>query len=131
MNASRTTVQHVLEPTERALASSDATTFDVDRQSGQNISNIGGDQTIYYGDRNRVNRRGKVLAALGLSLSLIGVTLLVVFGVMTTHDVLNAMKDHDFGKPYTQYVPSRWPAAVGLIVSGFVVNRVARIALSR
>src|SRR4051794_13304076 len=87
MNASRTTVQHVLEPQETPAASSDATTFDVDRQSGQNISNVGGDQTIYYGDRNRATRVAKVLAALGLLLSLAGLALLVVFGVMTAHGV--------------------------------------------
>ena len=34
-------------------------------------------------------------------------------------------------KPYTQYVPAAWPAAVGLIVGGFVVNRIARIVVGR
>jgi len=131
MNASRTTVLDAHETSESAGTSTDATTFGIDRQSGQNISNVGGDQTIYYGDRNRANRWGKVLAALGLLLSLVGLALLVVFGVMTAHNVLDAMKDHDFGKPYTQYVQSGWPAAVGLIVSGFIVNRVARILVSR
>jgi hypothetical protein len=113
------------------MTSSDATTFEIDRQSGANISNIGGDQTIYYGDRNRATRVGKVLAALGLLLSLVGLVLLVVFGVMTAHSVLHAAKDGGVEKPYTQYLPSAWPAAVGLIVSGFVVNRVARIVVGR
>ena len=131
MNASRTTVQNDPESPGSALAPSDATTFGIDRQSGQNISNVGGDQTIYYGERSRASRVGKVLAALGLLLSLVGVALLVVFGVMTAHNVLQATKDHDFGKPYTQYLPSGWPAAFGLIVSGFVVNRVARIVVGR
>ena len=131
MNASGITAVHDRESPERAATSSDPTRFDVDRQSGQNISNVGGDQTIYYGDRNRASRWGKVLAALGLLLSLIGLALLVVFGAMAAHHVVNAVKDHDFGKPYSRYVPSGWPAAVGLIVSGFVVNRVARIVVSR
>ena len=131
MNASRTTVQNDRESPGRPLAPSDATTFGIDRQSGQSISNVGGDQTIYYGDRSRATRAGKVLAALGLLLSLVGVALLVVFGVMTAHNVLQAMKDHDFGKPYTQYLPSGWPGALGLIVGGFVVNRVARIVVGR
>jgi hypothetical protein len=131
MNATRTTAVQDRASPDGAATSSDPTTFEIDRQSAQNISNIGGDQTIYYGDRNRSNRWGKALSALGLLLSLIGLALLVVFGVMTAHNVLNAMKDHDFGQPYTQYLPSGWPAAVGLIVSGFVVNRVARIVVRR
>jgi hypothetical protein len=131
MNASHTTVQNDRESPGTPLAPSDATTFGIDRQSGQNISNVGGDQTIYYADRSRANRAGKVLAALGLLLSLVGLALLVVFGVMTAHNVLHAVKDHDFGKPYTQYLPSGWPASLALIVSGVVVNRVARIVVGR
>jgi hypothetical protein len=131
MNASRTTVQHLLEPPQTAVASSDTTTFDVDRQSAQNISNVGGDQMIYYGDHSRASRAGKVLAALGLLLSLAGLALLVVFGVMTAHSVLQAAHNGGVEKPYTQYLPSAWPGAIGLIVSGFIVNRVARILVGR
>jgi hypothetical protein len=131
MNASRNTVEHSHESLGRAVASGVATTFEIDRQSGQNISNIGGDQTIYYGDRNRASRWGKVLAAVGLLLSLIGLALLAVVGVMTAHSVLHAMKDGGVQTPYTQYLPSAWPAAVGLIVTGVVVNRVARILVGR
>jgi hypothetical protein len=131
MNASHTTVQHDRESPVTAAASRDATTFDIDRQSGQNISNIGGDQTIYYGNRDRAARAGKVLAALGLLLSLVGLAFLVVLGVMTAHSVLDAAKNGGVQKPYTQYLPSAWPGAVGLIVSGFVVNRVARIVVGR
>jgi hypothetical protein len=131
MNATRTSVESHLEPTESAMNSSIDTAFEIDRQSGGTISNVGGDQTIYYGDRNRPSRWGKVLAAVGLLLSLVGLVLLVVFGVMTAHSVLDAMKNHEFEKPYTQYLASGWPAAVGLIVTGFVVNRVARILVGR
>ena len=131
MNASRTTVQHVLEPPQMAVASSDATTFDVDRQAAQNISNVGGDQTIYYGDRSRASRAGKLLAALGLLLSLAGLALLIVLGVMTAHSVLQAAHNGGVEKPYTQYLPSAWPGAVGLVLGGFVLNRVARIVVGR
>ena len=130
MNATHSTVQHDRESIERSMASTEATTSEIDRQSGQNLSNVGGDQTIYYGDRNRASRLGKGLAALGLVLSLIGVALLIVLGVMTAHRCRCA-KDGGVQKPYTQYLPSAWPAAVGLIVSGFVVNRVARILVGR
>ena len=131
MNASRTIVEHDRESPGRAVSSDDATTFEIDRQSGQNISNIGGDQKIYYGDRDRSSRWGKVLAAVGLLLSLVGLVLVAVFGVMTAHGVLHAARTGGVETPYTQYLPSAWPAAVGLIVSGFVVNRVARILVGR
>lgn len=131
MNASRTTGEQNRESAGRAVGSGDATTFEIDRQSGQNISNIGGGQTIYYGDRSRSSRWGKVLAAVGLSLSLVGLVLLAVFGVMTAQSVLHAMKNGGVETPYTQYLPSAWPATVGLIVSGLVVNRVARILVGR
>lgn len=132
MNASHITVENDRELPDRPPPPSDATTFGIDRQSGQNISNVGGDQTIYYGDRGRANRAGKILAGLGLLLSLVGLALLVVFGVMTAHNVVQAMKDQDFElKHYAQYLAPGWPAALGLIVSGFVVNRVARIVVSR
>jgi hypothetical protein len=131
MNATHSTFQHDRESIERSMASSEAITFELDRQSGQNISNIGGDQTIYYGDRHRATRAGKVLAALGLLLSLAGLALLVVLGVMTAHSVLDAANNGGVQKPYTQYLPSAWPGAFGLIVTGFVVNRVARIVVGR
>ena len=49
MNASRTTIDHDHGSPGSAATSSDPVTFEIDRQSGQNISNVGGDQTIYYG----------------------------------------------------------------------------------
>ena len=131
MNARRTIVEHTRELPRRALGCSDATTFEIDRQAGQNIANIGRDQTIYYGDRSRASRWGKILAAVGLLLSLVGIVLLAAYGVMTAHSVLHAMKNGGVDTPYTQYLPSAWPAAVGLIVSGLVLNRVARILVGR
>jgi hypothetical protein len=131
MNASQTRIAHDRELPGSPVDASGATTFGIDRQSGQNISNIGGDQTIYYGERNRPVRAGKVLAAFGLLLSLVGLALLVVFGVMTAHTVLHAANNGGVEKPYTQYVPSAWPGVVGLLLSGFVVNRVARILVGR
>jgi hypothetical protein len=113
------------------MNSSDATTFEIDTQSGHNISNIGGDQTIYYGDRSRSARVGRVLGALGLLLSLVGLTLLVLIGVTTAHSVLDAVHDGGVQTPYTQYLPSGWPAPVGLFVGGFVVNRLARNMVGR
>ena len=105
------------------------TVFEIARQSAQSISNVGGNQTINYGDRSRAARIGKVLAALGLVLCLVGLALLVPIGVATTQEVL-VLAD-EVGPPYTQYLASGWPAAVGLLVGGFVVNRFAQILVGR
>jgi hypothetical protein len=113
------------------MNSSDATIFEIDTQLGQNISNIGGDQRVYIGDRSRSARVGRVLGALGLLLSLVGLALLVLVGVTTAHTVLDAVHDGGIQVPYTQYLPSGWPAPVGLSVGGFVVNRLARIMVGR
>jgi hypothetical protein len=113
------------------MSSNSTTTFDIDRQSGQSISNVGGDQTIYYGDRSRATRAGKVLASLGLVLLLVGLALLVVMSVVTAHNVLHVISNGDAKPPYTKYVPAFWPLTVGLLVGGVVVNRVARIVVGR
>jgi hypothetical protein len=114
------------------MSSSDAEpAFDIDSQLAQNISNIGGNQTIHYGDRSRAARIGRVIAVLGLLMSLAGLALLVVVAVTTTHSVLDAVHGAGVAAPYTQYLASGWPVAVGLLVSGLVVNRFARIVVGR
>ena len=106
--------------------------FDIDSQLGQNISNVGGNQNNYYGDGRRGGRIGKVMAALGLVLSLAGLALLVAVAVTTTHSVLDANSSvGGVQTPYTQYLAPGWPIAVGLLVGGFVVNRLARIITGR
>lgn len=109
---------------------SEATTFEIEAQSGQNISNIGGDQTIYFGDRSRATRIGRVLAAVGLLLSFVGVAVLVPVGVTTAHSVLH---DKHAGalQAYTHYVSWVWFAAVGLLIGGLVIKRFARIMVGR
>ena len=107
------------------------TAFEIARQSAQSISNVGGNQTINYGDRSRAARIGKVLAALGLVLCLVGLALLVPIGVATTQNVLDAVHAGGVETPYTQYLASGWPAAVGLFMGGFVVNRFAQILVGR
>ena len=131
MSASHTTVHDDRESPATATTSNDATTFEIDRQSGANISNIGGDQTIYYGDRGRSTRVGRIVAALGLVLSLVGFALLVTIGVMTAHNGLHDVHAGGVHAPYTHYVPSYWPVAAGLLVGGFVFRRFARIMLGR
>jgi hypothetical protein len=116
----------------RANGSSETdTNFEIGSQSGQKISNIGGDQTINYGERTRAARTGNVLATLGLLLCLIGLALLVPVGVTTTQRVLDAVHNGGVDAPYTQYLASSWSAAVGLLVGGFVVKRFALVLVGR
>jgi hypothetical protein len=131
MNATRTSVERHPELTESAMSSSVDTAFEIDRQSGGTISNVGGDQTIYYGDRSRTTRAGRVLAALGLFLSLAAFALLVPLGVTTAHRVLDAVHAGELHGPYPHYVPGYWPVAAGLLVAGFVFRRFARIMVGR
>jgi hypothetical protein len=110
---------------------SDGTTFEIETQSGQNVSNIGGDQTIYFGDRSRANRIGRIVEALGLSLCLIGVGVLVPAGVTTAHSVLHDIHARGLQTPYTNYLSAGWAVAIGLSVVGLLVKRFARIAVGR
>jgi hypothetical protein len=115
----------------RVMNTSDTTTFELDHQSGQHISNVGGDQTVYYGERSRATRLGKVLAALGLALCLVGLALMVAIGITTARTVLHAIHSGAAKSPYTQYLPPVWPVGVGLLAGGLIVNRVARIVVGR
>jgi hypothetical protein len=131
MSANRSTIEPDPELTGSVVDSSVATAFEIDHQSGASISNIGGDQTIYYGERSRSTRAAKVLAAFGLLVSLAGFALLVSLGVMTAHRVLQDAHAGGIHGPYTQYVPALWPAAAGLLVGGSVFRRFARIMVGR
>jgi hypothetical protein len=105
--------------------------FEIESQLAQNISNIGGNQTVHYGDRSRAARVGRLVAVVGLLLSLAGLALLVGVAVTTTRSVLDAVDGGGVDTPYTQYLASGWPVAVGVLVGGLVVNRFARIVLGR
>jgi hypothetical protein len=71
------------------------------------------------------------MAVLGLVLSLAGLALLVAVAVATTQSVLDAVDRGGVETPYTQYLASGWPVAVGVLAGGVVLNRFARIVVSR
>jgi hypothetical protein len=122
----------IQDENERALRSSETERiFEIDEQLASTISNIGGSQTIYYGDRGRTARIGKAVAVLGLVLSVVGLALLVAVGVATAQTALDAVHDGAAQTPYTQYLAPGWPVAVGLLVGGYIVNRFARILTAR
>jgi hypothetical protein len=51
--------------------------------------------------------------------------------VTTANSMLHAVHAGGVEAPYTQYLPSGWPAVVGLLVGGFIVKRCARIMVGR
>jgi hypothetical protein len=100
--------------------------YDIETQAAAAITNVGGDQTVYAGERRSAFARWGAL--LGVALSLGGLGLLVLAGVRTA-DVLLA---NDFWPPeaayYTDHVSPLWLPAVVLLGAGFVVKRFAKAA---
>ena len=100
--------------------------YDIETQAAAAITNIGGDQTVYAGERRSAFARWGAL--LGVAISLAGLGLLVMAGMRTAETLLA----NDFwpreAAYYTENVSSLWLPAVVLLVTGFVVNRFAKAA---
>jgi hypothetical protein len=106
----------------------DEVTYDIETQAAAAITNIGGDQTIYAGERRSPIPR--LLSLTGLTLSLTALGLLVYTGVNTANELLaNDFWPSDVGY-YTDAIASTWQPAVILLVAGIVLSRVGR-ALGR
>jgi hypothetical protein len=103
------------------------TRFDIDRQWGESINNVGGNQTINFEGGGRSVVVGRVMGAIGLALSLGGLALLISVAVTTTQSVLDAVDNGGAEAPYTQYLASSWVPAVALLVAGIVVKRFGRV----
>jgi len=100
-------------------------TFDIETQAAAAITNIGGDQTVYAGERRSPVPR--LISVLGLLLSLSGLGLLVLTGIRTA-DTLLAL---NFWPPapayYTAAVPDTWLPAMILLVVGIALLKVGRV----
>jgi hypothetical protein len=103
-------------------------TFDIETQAAAAITNIGGDQKVYAGERSSPVPR--LVSVLGLVLKLAGLGLLVLTGARTA----NALLASDFWPSdvgyYTDAVAGTWQPAVILLVAGIVLSRFGR-ALGR
>jgi hypothetical protein len=99
-------------------------TYDIENQAAAAITNVGGDQTIYTGERRSAFSRWGAL--LGLALSLGGLGIVVLAGVRTAETLLA----NDFWPSeisyYTGNVSRTWIPAVVLLVTGIVVKRFAK-----
>ena len=103
----------------------DEVTYDIETQAAAAITNIGGDQTVYAGERR--SHVPRLVSVLGVLLSLAGLGLLVLTGIRTADTLLAS----DFwpSEPgyYTDAVASTWQPAVILLVAGIVLSRVGRV----
>jgi len=103
----------------------DEVTFDIDTQAAAAITNVGGDQTIYAGERR--SRVPRLVSVLGLALWLTGLGLLVLTGIRTA----NTLLANDFWPSRTSYytgaIADLWRPAVLLFGAGIVVSLLGRV----
>ena len=100
-------------------------TFDIESQAAAAITNIGGNQTVYAGEKRSPVPR--LVAVLGLLLSLTGLGLLVLTGIRTADALLASNFWPSDPAYYTDAVAGTWPPAVVLLVAGIVVSRIGRV----
>jgi hypothetical protein len=100
-------------------------TFEIETQAAAAITNIGGDQTVYAGERQSPIPR--LLSLSGLVLSLTALGLLVYTGITTANELLA----NDFWPSDVDYyrgtVEGTWLPAVILLVAGVVSSRIGRV----
>jgi hypothetical protein len=100
-------------------------TFDIETQAAAAITNIGGDQTVYAGERRSPVPR--MVSVLGLLLSLGGLGLLVLTGIRTADTLLASNFWPSDPAYYTEPVAGTWLPAAILLVAGIVVSKVGRV----
>ena len=100
-------------------------TFDIETQAAAAITNIGGDQTVYAGERRSPVPR--MVSVLGLLLSLVGLGLLVLTGIRTAETLLMSNFWPSDPGYYTDAVAGTWLPAVILLVAGIVLSKLGRV----
>jgi hypothetical protein len=103
----------------------DEVTFEIETQAAAPISNIGGDQTVYAGERR--SRVPRLISVFVLALWLTGLGLLVLTGIRTA----NTLRANDFWPSdvsyYTGEVADIWQPALALFVLGNVLSMLGRV----
>jgi hypothetical protein len=100
-------------------------TFEVETQAAAAITNVGGNQTVYAGERH--SRIPRIVSLIGLVASLSGLGLLVLTGVRTANTLLEAERWPLNGHYYTAALPDTWLPAVILLGAGIVLARLGRV----
>jgi hypothetical protein len=114
------------------MDSTKAPLFEIEAQSAQAISNVGGDQNVYLdGIRRRSATIGRAAAALGLALTVGGVGLLIATAVQATQRILDDVNGSGLSSDYMRYVPGTWIPMVVLLAVGIILFRFGRLFASR
>ena len=100
-------------------------TFDIETQAAAAITNIGGDQTVYAGERRSPAPR--MVSVLGLLLWLAGLGLLVLTGIRTADTLLASNFWPSDPAYYTDAVAGTSLPAVILLVAGIVLSKFGRV----
>ena len=100
-------------------------TFDIETQAAAAITNIGGDQTVYAGERS--SRVPRVVSVLGFALSLTGLGLLILTGIRTANTLLASDFWPSDTAYYTGAIADTWQPAVILLVVGILLSRLGRV----
>jgi hypothetical protein len=103
-------------------------TFDIETQAAAAITNVGGNQTVYAGERR--SRIPRIVSVIGLVASLSGLGLLVLTGVRTADTLVTADTWPSNWDYYTEAVAETWLPAMILLAAGIVLSRLGR-ALGR
>jgi hypothetical protein len=105
-------------------------TFEIEGQLAGQITNVGGDQNTFFGDGQTAGAVfGRVVALLGLIVSVAGLAFLVVGGVETGRAVAATPPDW---ADYKDYVATeRLTVGLILIVVGIVVGKIGRVFARR
>jgi hypothetical protein len=103
----------------------DEVTFDVETQAAAAITNVGGNQTVYAGERR--SRVPRIISVTGLALWLTGLGLLVLTATRTA----NTLRANDFWPSdvsyYTGAVAHLWQPAVTLLAVGIVLSLLGHV----
>ena len=105
----------------------DEVTYDIETQAAAAITNIGGDQTVYAGERRSpVPRLVSVLRALYSRWPRLG--LLVLTGIRDRERRFSrATSGPRSPGYYTDAIASTWQPAVILLVAGIVLSKIGRV----
>lgn len=100
-------------------------TFDIETQAAAAITNVGGNQTVYAGERR--SRIPRIVSVIGLLASLSGLGLLILTGDATAKTLLAADEWSSNWHYYTGAVADTWLPAVILLAAGIVLSLLGRV----
>jgi hypothetical protein len=106
--------------------------FEIETQSASSISNVGGDQNVYFGGvRSRAAAIGRGVAALGLALFFGGVGLFIATVVISMQRLVQDINGSGISDNFRHYVPDISIPALALLAAGIILVRFGRLYANR